>query len=691
MASLAEITLAVRDRASAEIAHVARELRTLPDTHSVNLRVQGGGGLGGHARDLDTITRHARTADGTLKSLGGTALSVASGLGFGLGAAELGQYVIGAGQAANQLSRTNEVTKILAGTTEEYRQVVALARQGQRDFGGSFDAQLAGLGGLIPLAREAGVELAYLDNISKRLNLKSPENGPGGARIALSEFLSGSGAESSLSLRERYEIPKEKIEHLTQPGVTNEEKLRGLDQILNQMRFNNEALTASTNLSAASWTRLGASVDNAKVKFGGMISEGLAPAAEAVGQLLSGFQGGSEQGVLRYAQASLSLVGAKRELTAAEKEQILGLAQWLGLVTPAVAAADAHTAATRASATETERHAALQNMAAVAGGQLASEELEIERATRAAAAATREAAAAFRKETADAASNEAQSRLAAQAKEALTNRATTAAKAILNSGNASTAAIGRMASLTGIGFGLLNMYVQVERAARAANAAMSGITGATDAYAQIYDRNGGRAGNKLVVEKGKAAAGVADAERDAIMATGTYAQKLALLNRELADLEKRAPKSEAAIRKRTERDSLVLSAPKGGKGSDPTKVGGLDDRLATAGKTDVAELAHWRTRIKGMEQGSNEWKAARAKILGLEERIANSDTRATLKAGKTAQRDAEDIRRREFALLDDPGKRRALQAEQATLPKGSLRAREIAAEIATINERIASQ
>lgn len=259
-------------------------------------------------------------------------------------------------QSANALEKTEATVRALSGSQERYNDVLAQARQGQALYGGSLNDNLKALGSFVNLSNRTGVELSNIDNIARRLATVDPAQGIEGAATALREALSGSGAESLISLRDRFEIPKEAIAAMGEAGITAKEKVEILDKALNDLGISNDVLSNSTNTSAAAYDRFGSAIDNAKTAIGGFLQDALLPYIESATGLLGIFQG-TEDGVLSYANAMLGLTGAGRELTESEEAQVLAIGRFLGIVDEAIPATTDMASATNSAAAAADYYA----------------------------------------------------------------------------------------------------------------------------------------------------------------------------------------------------------------------------------------------------------------------------------------------------------------------------------------------
>lgn len=229
--------------------------------------------------------RQQRPAGGS--SFLGSAQTAAGVLGIGLGARELVQQGIAAGSAALGLRRTENVLRELTGTQARYNQVIDLARENQLLFGGSLQENIAQLTGFAVAARRSGVEVATLNDLSKRLAILSPEQGAAGASIAINEALSGNAS----SLVRRFEIPKELLKGIEDSSLSAAQKLKILDDALTKSGVSAAAVKAAADPASQSYNELAASFETARLKVGELLAEGFIPAADAATRLLNAATG----------------------------------------------------------------------------------------------------------------------------------------------------------------------------------------------------------------------------------------------------------------------------------------------------------------------------------------------------------------------------------------------------------------
>lgn len=233
----------------------------------------------------------AQGTDRFASSLKGVNTGLAA-LGVSVGIATVAAFAKDAIAAANSLDKTEATVRALSGSQTRYVQVLQLARAGQQTYGGSLEENLRGLGSLVNLSNRAGVELGKLDNISRRLAIIDPVQGIEGANIALKEFLAGNGAEAAVSLARRFELPKKALADLAREGTTAQQRLAGLDALLNQQGISSDVLAGQARTLAATYDQLGAAGDNAKVAVGQLLAVLLRFPAQVTTKILIAVENG---------------------------------------------------------------------------------------------------------------------------------------------------------------------------------------------------------------------------------------------------------------------------------------------------------------------------------------------------------------------------------------------------------------
>jgi hypothetical protein len=238
-------------------------------------------GLRSTERTYDSTTRAARVAERSmrhLKTASITLVDALGSLGLAFGAAEIVQFGLGAMQSANQLEATQASVRALAGDTVTYNEILRVAREQQRSYGGTLNDNIAQLGSLATTARNAGVGIEDLNMAAKRLLILDPSATMGDATIALREAMAG----DLTSLRARFELSRQATAALADESLSGAEKMVVLNDVLNEQGATLEAVTAASETTAGSYTALGAAASNATDELGGMLSRGLEPAARGL-------------------------------------------------------------------------------------------------------------------------------------------------------------------------------------------------------------------------------------------------------------------------------------------------------------------------------------------------------------------------------------------------------------------------
>lgn len=649
MPSVANIIVKGKDDASDEINKVIRSVSKLD---RATASVQGGGvtDLGRTLRGGAAATQQLTQATGglqtSLRSVGGAAAGLAGVFGVAFGA----QAVVGFGQAAlgaaNALEVTEARVKALAGSTERYDQIVNLARRGQEQYGGTLEENIAGLGALVNLSNRSGVAIETLDNAVRRLAAADPAQGIEGATVALREFLSGTGAEAVTSLAERFELPKAALTALADASVSTQQRMAGLDTALNDLGYTNEFLAASTGTPAASFDRLSSAWSNFAATLGSGISTALEPAAVATTDLLNRLTAlGSIENLVTTAtgergkalQAALPQLLAAAAGTEAEEEAVRNLigAYYAGTgayadITTGTALFNAELAAL-VTGTEAASAAEYANTLAAHGMTTAHQDAAL------AAVAQRDA---LQQATEEAALNEAQNRLAAQANDELAANAQAAAEALLASGDASAAATAKMAAQYGVTIDLVNAYLQLASAANIARAAMDQMQAQ-----EILTRQGKEPSRRdqsrtdLVKQQHAAAAAAQEAAEKAAKAAQAAAKKTGAAHKAAGTAAAKEAKAAAAAQAKAEREAAQAAAEAERAAEALQKA--QDDLLSSEEK-----LAVYRERLAAGDLPEVERLRLMKEIRDLEEQIADEQDRARRAAIDAALAAIDDRKQR---------------------------------------------
>jgi len=249
------------------------------------LRSQAGGLTGGFGQ--------AESGASKLRSGLGGLQSALGAVGIAFGAAEAIQFTKAAIDSANELETTQAVMLQLSGSQNKYNEIVALATENQRLFGGSLNANLQPMNALLQMSNRTGASIADLNKITSLLQASAPGKSAGDAAFSVSEFLSNNGAEAALSLADQFNLPKNALTELAQAENDAESRITGLTRLLAEQGVTAETLAASTNTTAQTYRDLGQEVEELTGKYGALASKGLEPATIGATNLLKALQGDS--------------------------------------------------------------------------------------------------------------------------------------------------------------------------------------------------------------------------------------------------------------------------------------------------------------------------------------------------------------------------------------------------------------
>ncbi|MGM0803513.1 MAG: hypothetical protein ACQET8_02145 [Bacillota bacterium] len=120
--------------------------------------------------------------------------------------------------------------------------------------------------------------LEQATKLAERLGASNMDQGMEGAAYAMREMLSG----DFVSLQERFNMSRGDIKKYIKDQTTIEGKLKGLDQLLTNMGYNQNYLNSVNDTAYAKWLKLG---DTAKLALAGMGKSALEKAKPALDQL----------------------------------------------------------------------------------------------------------------------------------------------------------------------------------------------------------------------------------------------------------------------------------------------------------------------------------------------------------------------------------------------------------------------
>lgn len=216
---------------------------------------------------------------GSLNSMIGPAALATAGVTALFGAVSAG---IAAGGEALALREQRNSLKAVAGSVNLYAEALSTARQQQLLFGGSIRENIDGIQGLTIVSRESGASLQQLVGLTQRLNLKSPEQGIGGARIAITEALSG----NTRSLARRFEIPNDKLKDLGDTSLPVAQRLAAIDTYLAGIGITAEAVAGKVDKDALAFRRLSAELEQVSLNAGDNLASAFGGAATGLARLL---------------------------------------------------------------------------------------------------------------------------------------------------------------------------------------------------------------------------------------------------------------------------------------------------------------------------------------------------------------------------------------------------------------------
>lgn len=307
------------DGSLGEAARGAQSLRAaLQGTTAIDPR-QASGALQQLSRLEQQAARDAQQLSGALGNVSraGAALPrtfagfTSGGLGQigALAGVNLGaQALVDSGGQALALRETKNGLQAVAGSAENYAKVLQIARQQQELFGGTLQENIEGLTGLTITSRQSGAQLETLIDLSQRLAVLDPSQGAAGARIALSEALSG----DPTSLAKRYEIPRAALAKLRDESISAGDKLLIIDQYLNRVGISSEAVAGRIDQDALAFRKAKAEIEEATLRLGDYLAKIAAVPARGLTELLDtgsitgGASAGRDQAQANAVQAATS-------------------------------------------------------------------------------------------------------------------------------------------------------------------------------------------------------------------------------------------------------------------------------------------------------------------------------------------------------------------------------------------------
>lgn len=190
---------------------------------------------------------------------------------------------IDAGRDALELRETKNALQAVSGSLTVYTSALSTARQQQVLFGGELKDNIEGLQGLVITSRDSGAQLADLVDLTQRLNVKSPEQGVGGSRIAIGEAF---GEGNITSLARRFEIPKAKIIELRDVSIPAAEKVKILSDYLDSIGITSAAVAGKVDQDAIAFRTLGQEISDARLNAGDGLATAFAGTATGLSRVI---------------------------------------------------------------------------------------------------------------------------------------------------------------------------------------------------------------------------------------------------------------------------------------------------------------------------------------------------------------------------------------------------------------------
>lgn len=225
------------------------------------------------------------SVQGKLRQFGAAANSLAGAVGVGFGAAAIVQFTTQAINAGNALERVQASLRAVTGSQAEYNRVLAVAQANQQLFGGSLEQNLMSMQQFAFFANRTGASIEELTRVSQLLALVNPAEGFEGAGFALSELFAG----DITSIVERFNLPRAAVRELAQEGVSAQDRLQGLTDLLAQQGITSEALAASLDTTAQSYRELGTATSDAIASIGQAAAETFQPTIDLITALINKF------------------------------------------------------------------------------------------------------------------------------------------------------------------------------------------------------------------------------------------------------------------------------------------------------------------------------------------------------------------------------------------------------------------
>ena len=247
------------------------------------------------------------SVQGKLRQFGAAANSIAGAVGVGFGAAAVVQFTSEAISAGNALERVQATLRAVTGSQAEYNRVLAVAQANQQLFGGSLEQNLTAMQQFAFIANRTGASLEELNRVAQLLAVVNPAEGFEGAGFALSELFAG----DITSIVERFNLPRAAVRALADEGVSAQERLQGLTDLLAQQGITSETLAASLDTTAQTYLQLGTDASNALSSVGQRAAEMFESTAKFLSQVLVGVNAIATLGERTFAGATDAATNAQ--------------------------------------------------------------------------------------------------------------------------------------------------------------------------------------------------------------------------------------------------------------------------------------------------------------------------------------------------------------------------------------------
>lgn len=241
-----------------------------------------------------------------LNQLTGAINSITSIVGVGFSAAAIVQFTNEAITAGNALERIQATLRAVTGSQAEYNRVLAVAQANQQLFGGSLEQNLTAMQQFAFIANRTGASLEELNRVAQLLAVVNPAEGFEGAGFALSELFAG----DITSIVERFNLPRNAVRALADEGVSAEERLQGLTDLLAQQGITSETLAASLDTTAQTYLQLGTDASNALSSVGQRAAEMFEGTAKFLSEVLVGVNAIATLGERTFAGATEAATNA---------------------------------------------------------------------------------------------------------------------------------------------------------------------------------------------------------------------------------------------------------------------------------------------------------------------------------------------------------------------------------------------